>query len=169
VFALAVLSAAVAQYALDADLRAGGGRNPQRVPYTVPKPIYTVNPQTGELQYNRANAFNDPVYTIYQRYSLDRFQYFEPVPSAADLPGVNRSLSTRTRAYGQPAPAPRAATYATRRGPASHGAIPPARQPAARGSGSLGLGSPTYSATRAAQPRSGRAPSLKVNSGRAPR
>jgi hypothetical protein len=70
--------AALAQNALDAGLSATDGRiNPQRVEPTMAAPIYTVN-QRGEMIYNRANAFNDPSYRIYQRYRVSRFDYFTP-------------------------------------------------------------------------------------------
>ena len=70
-----VASIAVGQYSLDAGLGSSRVNAPtQRV--FVSKPLYTVNHQTGEMVYNRANAFNDPTYNIYQRYTIDRTEYF---------------------------------------------------------------------------------------------
>ena len=69
-----IAAGAAAQYALDSSLLVGGSRvNPKQATPGMAKPIYTVNYRTGEMQYNRAQAFNDPAYNIYQRYTLDRF------------------------------------------------------------------------------------------------
>ncbi len=80
VAALSVLavSSALAQRALDANLNTlGGGVNQATPQQSVNKPIFTVNRTTGDMSYNRANAFNDDTYRIYQRYTLDRFEYFD--------------------------------------------------------------------------------------------
>lgn len=76
--AILIAVSAAAQYALDAGLSAYGRYNAPRAAPKLNQPIYTVNRATGEMQYNRANAFNDPVYNIHQRYTHDRFQYYSP-------------------------------------------------------------------------------------------
>jgi hypothetical protein len=81
---------AAAQHALDASLRLGAGRvNPKQPTPTMSRPIYTLNHRTGEFVYNRANAFNDPIYTIYQRRTIDLFDR-APTPSRAN-PGAQRA------------------------------------------------------------------------------
>lgn len=90
---LVLASIATAQYALDSNLAVGAGRrNPGPAKPAAQRDIYTVNRSTGEMQYNRANAFNDPVYTTYQRYTLDRFEYFEP--------GATQPMRTTTATAG---------------------------------------------------------------------
>lgn len=86
---LGAAGVATAQYALDAGL--GGTRiNAPRQQIAVSQPVYSVNRQTGEMVYNRANAFNDPSYNIYQRYAVDRTEYFYAGHSSAST-----SLETR--------------------------------------------------------------------------
>lgn len=98
ILVLGVLGPAMlAQHALDANLRVGSaGRNTSSASRTVSQPLYTVNRQSGEFMYNRANAFNDPTYNIYQRYHSDRFTYFNPTGGArTGQPGVLKPMSPR--------------------------------------------------------------------------
>lgn len=78
---------ASAQYALDANLNTRGTQNVQRAPMVVGREIYSVNRGTGTMVYNRANAFNDSTYSIYQRSAFTRFDSAETagVFSAAKL------------------------------------------------------------------------------------
>ncbi|MCP3903116.1 MAG: hypothetical protein GY715_05715 [Planctomycetes bacterium] len=69
----------VGQYALDHNLQRGsGGINQPTRRAPLSRSVYTVNRRTGGMQHNRANAFNDSAYNIYQRYTLDRNRYFDP-------------------------------------------------------------------------------------------
>lgn len=88
---------AIAQYALDGGLSARTGRiNPGRAKTQMSKPVYTVNRATGTFTYNRANAFNDPGYSIYQRYTGNRTENFTPA-----------GVSTAGRVQARPPQAPR--------------------------------------------------------------
>jgi hypothetical protein len=71
--ALAAGTIAAAQNALDNNLSTSGRTNYARPKPAVSKDIYTLNRATGSYRHNRANAFNDPVYSIYQRHTSDRF------------------------------------------------------------------------------------------------
>jgi len=72
--AAALVASVLAQYELDSNLLAGGsGRNTRVKAPAVSRQIYSVNYKTGDFAYNRASAFNDPTYNIYQRYTFDRF------------------------------------------------------------------------------------------------
>lgn len=84
--ALAVGTIAVAQNALDNNLSTAGPRNSARPKPALSKDVYTLNRATGSYRYNRANAFNDPVYSIYQRHTSDRFD-------AANAAGVSTASS----------------------------------------------------------------------------
>jgi hypothetical protein len=96
---LAFAGAAVwAQNALDANLNALGGRtNPVAPQLSAAPELYTVNRESGELVYNRANAFNDNVYTPYQRYVIDRERYFVPGqgPRGTQAPRPRRRGTSR--------------------------------------------------------------------------
>ena len=84
VIVLLIASGVMGQRALDRNPQAGsGGINPHSRGVAVARPVYTVHRGTGEMAYNRANAFNDPVYNIHQRYSLSRFDYFDPTTTRA--------------------------------------------------------------------------------------
>ncbi len=128
---LAVLIAAgavVAQTALDGSLNALGGRQNPRVPTLSAAPdLYSVSRETGELVYNRANAFNDNTYTIYQRYAVDRERYFRPA-SAPRAVQANTAAGVRAQA------------------------IAPVRTPTA--AGASGLAAPTYRPTAHRAPAS---------------
>ncbi len=69
------------QYVLDGGLGANTRINAPAPKQRISSPLYTVNTTTGTMQYNRANAFRDPTYNIYQRYTLDRTAYFSPTRS----------------------------------------------------------------------------------------
>jgi hypothetical protein len=84
--ALAAGTIAVAQNALDNNLSTAGRTNYARPKPAVSKDIYTLNRATGSYRYNRANSFNDPVYSIYQRHTADRFD-------AANAAGVSTGSS----------------------------------------------------------------------------
>jgi hypothetical protein len=89
----------LAQYALDHNLQRGsGGYNRPTRTATLSRPVYTVNRHTGGMQYNRANAFNDKSYNIYQRYTHSRQTYFNP-----NNPGRSAHHSSVTR-HRQSAP-----------------------------------------------------------------
>ncbi|TVQ32041.1 MAG: hypothetical protein EA376_06875 [Phycisphaeraceae bacterium] len=101
--ALALLvGLAAAQYALDAGL--GTSRiNPASQRASVSQPVFTLNRTTGEFQHNPANAFNDPIYRIHQRYTHDRFTYFDAGrndPLRTFAPGRDDPL--RTSRMGSP-------------------------------------------------------------------
>ena len=71
-------AAAMAQYALDANLGFGiGGRNMQAPALRMGSAIYTVN-SGGGMSYDRAVAFRDDSYRIYQSHTIDRFRFNEP-------------------------------------------------------------------------------------------
>lgn len=70
---LAFTAAAIAQNALDNNLSVEGRTNNARPAPAVSRDVYTLNRATGDYRYNRANAFNDPTYSIYQRHTSDRF------------------------------------------------------------------------------------------------
>lgn len=103
--AAALSAASFAQDRLDRNSQRGsGGRNPSSSSgadmwNNMAKPVYTVNRDSGEFVYNRANAFNDPSYNIYQRYTLDRNAYFEagktgnPRTRSAEVRGRSSALS----------------------------------------------------------------------------
>lgn len=66
-------AAATAQYALDASLRVGQTRNVANTPVTMQGDPYTISRNTGEFVYNRAVAFQDRAYNIYQRRNLNLY------------------------------------------------------------------------------------------------
>ncbi|MEM9372821.1 MAG: hypothetical protein AAGA55_04180 [Planctomycetota bacterium] len=112
---------AAAQFALDANPSVSGGSRNRPAPKPVTsREIYSVNRSTGTMVYNRANAFNDSVYSIYQRYNVDRFSHAStqgvstsaalerrtPMPSAVGSADVTRgnagtNSNTRPRARGR--------------------------------------------------------------------
>ncbi|MEM1329572.1 MAG: hypothetical protein AAGG07_03325 [Planctomycetota bacterium] len=159
IIAFGLVTAAVAQQALDRNLSASGSRNaPAQNPLAnMSKPVYTVNRNTGEFQYNRANAFNDDTYNIYQRYTRGPF----------DAPGVGTSgvRTTPRRSDVHTNPRQRMPTGytppASRRAPAL-GAKP------YRPGGSAHVNAHRAGAGRASAGRAGgmRAPTYRVNSGR---
>lgn len=83
---------AAAQHALDAGLGSSRVNAPAAQPM-MNKPLYTVNRQTGTMQYNEANAFNDPTYNIHQRYTMDRFEYFDAGSGGARAGGARPTVS----------------------------------------------------------------------------
>ena len=88
---------AISQNALDRNLRQGsGGRNFNQRPEKMAAPIYTVNRNTGELAYNRSNAFRDPSYNIYQGWQHKNFDALKANPRGAD--NSARRLQSRPRA-----------------------------------------------------------------------
>jgi hypothetical protein len=127
---------ALAQHALDASLRLGGGRiNPAQPTPTMSRPIYTLSHKTGDFVYNRANAFNDPVYTIYQRRTIELFDR---------TPMVTRTVPGAQRAHTAPL-----------RGMAAAPA-------AIRGAHASALHAPTYRVTGAARAPSLRQPTYRA-------
>jgi hypothetical protein len=67
-------ASAIAQHELDMNLVVGGSRiNDTRQIPAMSREIYTVNRRSGEMVYNRANAFKDPTYNMYQRYQFGPF------------------------------------------------------------------------------------------------
>ncbi len=128
--------AALAQHALDASLRLGGGRiNLAQPTPTMSRPIYTLSHTTGDFVYNRANAFNDPVYTIYQRRTIELFDR---------APAVTRRVPGAQRAHT---------------GPLRGTAATPA---ASRGVDASPLHAPTYRVTGAARAPSLRQPTYRA-------
>jgi hypothetical protein len=105
---LALIGALAAQYALDANQGVGSsGRNTQRAPQqAMTRPIYTVNRRTGDIVYDRSAAFNDPVYDLYQRYTIDPFRYSAPtnIGAAAVTARPGTSLQSPTYSPGNPRP-----------------------------------------------------------------
>ena len=119
-------SAMLAQHALDANLQRGSNRqNPAASQRAMARPVFTVNQQTGEMMHNRANAFNDPVYNIYQRHTSNRFGYFSspsgqqagrssaPVQMPGPAPGgsvasLSRPAYSAARSYPMPMSIPSA-------------------------------------------------------------
>ncbi len=76
VLLLVLAVAALAQTALDRSLSAQDGRvNPRRSQPVMAKPLYTVT-SSGGMQYDRANAFNDPAYSFYRPYARGRFDRY---------------------------------------------------------------------------------------------
>lgn len=156
-----------AQYALDNSLnRQTGKRNAPKPKMQMAASIYTVNRQTGELVYNRANAFQDQAYNSYQRYTIDRERYFDPMsarlnqsntsaaimqqrqqgPSATAGRGMQQSLKSPAPTAGAMRANPyQTAGSAVNRGGANYGAVPVARPNNA-------MRAPTY------RPTSNRAP-----------
>ncbi|MEO1130476.1 MAG: hypothetical protein AAFX05_12340 [Planctomycetota bacterium] len=144
--ALGFGSVGLAQYALDANLDVrGNGRNAARPEPTMGTELYTVSRRTGQMVYNRANAFNDSTYQIYQRYTLDREQYFDPTrtsPSNAGTAAAVRKQQGPTNAVPRVARAQPVQT--------------PGVTPQPRASRPPSLSQPVYSASRVsgAQPSS---------------
>ena len=68
----------------------------------VAQPVFTVNRSTGEFQHNPANAFNDPIYRIHQRYTHDRFTYFDA--GRNDLLRTGRTATAVSPALTGPRP-----------------------------------------------------------------
>ena len=92
VFAIAMAgSVMLAQHALDASIRRGANRqNPATSQQSMARPIYTVNKYTGEMMYNRAQAFNDPAYNrMYRRHTS--------VPIPAPRPAGGGSVGSLSR------------------------------------------------------------------------
>lgn len=149
--AMLIVATAAAQYALDAGLSAYGRYNAPRAAPTLNKSIYTVNRATGEMQYNRANAFNDPVYNVHQRYTHDRFQYHTPAGVATGATASRPTAQTFRPQTGERAYASGASSYSfatTSRPPAVRSGSSAAALSASRyGS----LNAPTYRA--ASSPR----------------
>ena len=123
-----VVTLAVAQRALDAGLGSSRVNAPVQAGH-MSKPIYTVNRTTGAMQYNRANAFNDRAYRPYQRYTHDRFEYFDVGSSGAQ---ASRPPTAYGNALSHPA-------YSK----SIYGAAPPSSVSHSRRSSS-GLAAPTY-------------------------
>ena len=97
IVALAVIaSPSIPQNALDRNLKAGGSkRNAARsTTTTATKPIYTVHRGTGEIRYNRRNAFNDQTYATHERIVFGPFD----VPRTAS--GVPQRTSAQRAQYG---------------------------------------------------------------------
>lgn len=111
-YAALVATAAIAQNRLDHNTQRGAGRaNPASDAgawANVSKPIYTVSPVSNDLVYNRANAFNDPSYDIYQRYTVDSTA-FRSVSTVGDQRVRSANLPTRGGTGVQPGPNRRAA------------------------------------------------------------
>lgn len=147
---LASASAALGQHKLDSNLAVGTRYNTSAPRPAVQKSVYTVNEYTGDMTYNRANAFNDSTYSIYQRYTGDRIQNFTPAGTSTGSRVTSTSVSPtqpyKRQASYQPKPlttvsplgrSSRASNLATSTGGISTG----------RSSGG-GLGSDRYSAAR---------------------
>ncbi len=117
----AAAAAAVAQRALDANLNALGGRSNPVAPNLAAAPeLYTYSKYSGELVYNRANAFNDNAYMPYQRYAIDR--------SAVANPGGRRLQANTAAGVQAQYTGPRVATVPAQ----STGLGAPAYRPGAR-------------------------------------
>jgi len=128
-----VCGAAAAQHALAASSRVGGGRvNPKQPTATMSRPIYTLNHHTGEFVYNRANAFNDPAYTIYQRRTIDLFD--RAPASLSRTPGKQRAHTAPLRPVGASSAS---ALHAPRYGAHGGARAPSLRQPTYRASARL--------------------------------
>lgn len=100
ILAIVALSGAgaLAQRALDANTNVlGGRRNPTNPGVTMSRPIYKVNQRTGEMVYNRAVAFNDPAYNIYQYHTISKFDTSAPVVQPRGIPGVTMPSKGYTR------------------------------------------------------------------------
>jgi len=95
VLLIAASTAVIAQNALDNSLSTSGRRNYARPKPAVSKDTYTLNRATGSFSYNRANAFNDSTYSIYQRHTSDRF-------NAAHAAGVSTSANAYRRSGSSP-------------------------------------------------------------------
>ncbi len=135
----------LAQYALDASLRRGGSRvNPHAPRQAMAKPIYTVNRSTGTLSYNRATAFNDPAYNIYQRYTIDRTRYFKPTGVPASSAQRRMTAPATSTALGQSSYSVTAAPRRRSRPPTASG-TPSLRAPSMRQGGGVSLRQPQYS------------------------
>ena len=80
------------------------------------RPIYSVNQATGTMVYNRANAYNDSTYSIYQRYTIDRFGG-EPAglstAAALELPRGAPPTLTPANEYTAVAPSQRPTTVSS--------------------------------------------------------
>lgn len=135
----------LAQYALDANLRRGGSRvNPHAPRQAMATPIYTVNRSTGTLSYNRANAFNDPAYNIYQRYLTDRTQYFKPTGVPASSAQRRITAPARSTTLGRSSYSVTATPRRRSRPPTASGTLS-LRAPSMRQGGGVSLRQPQYS------------------------
>jgi len=98
-----VVAAAFSQNALDRSLAVGRGRvNPAAPRPAMAAPIYSVNHNTGGMTYNRANAFRDPAYNLYQSRGFNLFQRTKPYErrdfqGVAPAQGVALQPATYTR------------------------------------------------------------------------
>jgi hypothetical protein len=93
VTATVLAGATFAQTVLDRNAQIGGGRvNPSQASPVMARQLYTVNRETGELRYNRTNAFRDRAYSTYDRYTVDRTKYFE-----GQAGGLNTAATTNRR------------------------------------------------------------------------
>lgn len=121
---LAAASAAHGQYALDGSLSTSGRINQRRPAPALQHDVYSLNRNTGTMVYNRASAFNDPTYSIHQRYTQDRFQNFTPAGVSTGAQHANRSAATGSpgRPRRDPAPVSNRPPVHTR--PATVGATP---------------------------------------------
>ncbi len=120
---------ALGQYALDAYFGVGQSKiNKPREPVTMGKQLYKVDYATGEMRYDRAKAFNDPIYNIYAR-QRDPFEFgTRPVSRRPPRPG---SIAPAKASMAQPSYVPRKQ-----------------RQSPMSSDMRVGLRSPSYSPTR---------------------
>jgi hypothetical protein len=158
-----ITTGVAAQFALDAGLSASGRINAPRSAPVINRPVFTVNRATGEMQHNRANAFNDPTYNIHQRYTHDRFENFTPA-GVSTAAAAARPTGQSSRAFT--APFPTTAESFRRQsnsGFTSFGTTrPPGAGRASRAGfapGSTAFSTPTY---RAASPPRAASPSLRM-------
>ena len=135
VLLLVLAVAALAQTALDASLSVYGRVNPRRPQPVMAKPLYTVNRNSGEMQYDRANAFKEPAYKFYRPYTRGSFSRTLSPRAGLATPRIS---DNRGRALAAP-------------GRANLARTPRVRSATARRSGHLAM--PTYRAGGSRVPR----------------
>ena len=97
--ALVLCSGATAQHALDNNLSTRGRTNATRRPVGVSKDVYTLDRTTGSFRHNRANAFNDSTYSIFQSHTSDRFNSATPAGVSTAATAAVPSGRSASRSY----------------------------------------------------------------------